>query len=67
MRKANRPTPLGIEIKKRLLDLGITQKDFCSQNNIPLNRFSEVIYGGRGGHGKWKQKIADILNLQDSA
>lgn len=60
---AKRFTPFGIEVKKKLLDMGITQKEFCRQNNIPETRFSEILTGTRVIK-KYQTLIADILNIK---
>jgi predicted transcriptional regulator len=46
-RKPRRLTPFGVEVKKKLIDLGMTQKEFCMQHNISEPRLSELIYGAK--------------------
>ncbi len=55
-------TPFGLEVKKRLLEMGLTQKEFCRRHGIPATRFSEILYGATPGR-KYVQKIAQVLNL----
>ena len=40
-----RLTPFGAEVKKRLIDMNMTQTEFCKKYNIPYTRFSELITG----------------------
>lgn len=55
-------TPFGLEVKKRLLETGITQKAFCERHDIGETRFCEVIYGVMPGY-KHKEKIAKALKI----
>ncbi|GAB6173308.1 MAG: Rha family transcriptional regulator [Desulfitobacteriaceae bacterium] len=64
--KPDRLTPFGVEVKKRLLDLGLTQKEFCEQNNIPTNRFSEILYGKRAAND-YRREIEIALGIRRSA
>lgn len=59
-------TPFGIEVKKRLLDKRISQKEFCQRHKIPEPRFSEIIYGTRKGN-RYKDIIAQALGIEISA
>lgn len=59
-------TPFGLEVKKRLLELNMTQKEFCKKHEIPENRFSEIIRGSIQ-KSKYKDKIAKVLNIKISA
>lgn len=59
-------TPFGYQVKVKLLQLGLSQKEFCEQNEIPLNRFSEILYGIRPGI-KYREKIAAILEIGEAA
>lgn len=49
MKKPKQLTPFGVEVKKKLLDIGMTQKEFCQMHGIPESRFSEILYGARPG------------------
>lgn len=64
--RSERLTPFGVEVKKRLLDLGLTQKEFCEQYNIPENRMSEILYGKREA-AQYRVSIADALGIRRSA
>ncbi len=59
-------TPFGYQVKVKLLQLGLSQKEFCMKNDIPLNRFSEILYGTRPGT-KYREKIAVILGVGEAA
>ncbi|GAB6170752.1 hypothetical protein JCM15765_02300 [Paradesulfitobacterium aromaticivorans] len=64
--KSERLTPFGVEVKKCLLDLGLTQKEFCEQNEIPENRFSEILYGKRVA-SEYRIRIEEALGFKQSA
>lgn len=55
-------TAFGIEVKKRLLDLGLSQAAFCRQHGIPENRFSEAL-SSPNPNGKYRRQIARLLRL----
>ena len=64
---ANRkPTMFGAEVKKKLIDLGLSQLEFCKMYNIPPNRFSELLTGYEPSH-KYKKLVAEILNIKQIA
>ena len=56
-------TSFGLAVKKRLLDLNMTQKEFCQRYNIPMNRLSEIIYGDRIAR-KYKKEVARVLKIR---
>lgn len=55
-------SPFGVEVKKRLLDLGITQSAFCRQHGIPENRFSECL-SSTSPNNKHRERVARILGI----
>ncbi len=59
-------TPFGIKVKQALLRKRLTQSEFCENNRIPMNRFSEILYGSRPGK-KYREKIADLLDIEETA
>ncbi|MDD2433308.1 MAG: Rha family transcriptional regulator [Clostridia bacterium] len=59
-------TPFGLAVKRRLLDLNMTQKEFCQQYDIPMNRLSEIIYGDRIAR-RYKKEVARVLKINISA
>jgi len=62
MRKANTITPFGVEVKKKLLELGLTQKEFCIQNKLNYKVFSHMIRGVKDCP-RLQQKTAEILGI----
>jgi len=56
-------TPFGLEVKKKLLEKGITQRQLCDELGIGETRFSEIIYGVKPGY-KYREKIAKALNIK---
>lgn len=56
-------TPFGLEVKKKLLELGLTQKEFCLLNNISETRFSEILYGVFPGR-EYVKIIAQKLDIR---
>lgn len=57
-------TPLGWEIKKRLAEQQIGQKEFCKQNGIPESRLSNIIMGTRKA-GRYRKEIAKLLGIHE--
>ena len=64
--KLNELTPFGVKVKKKLLEMRMTQSEFCERYKIPMNRFSEILYGSRPGF-KYRDKIAKILGIGEAA
>jgi transcriptional regulator with XRE-family HTH domain len=62
MNKYNVLTPFGIEVKKALIECGLSQKEFCRQQGIVEVRFSEVLYGTRPGR-ELRKKVAETLGI----
>lgn len=62
-RKKRKLTPFGIQIKIRLLENGLSQKDFCQQYNIREEHLSEIMYGVRKATYH-RENIAKILNIE---
>ena len=63
MNNPRRLTPFGIEVKKKLLELRLTQNEFCEQHGLSAKRMSEILYGVRPGV-KLRQRIAAILHIE---
>lgn len=61
-----RLTPWGIKVKKRLIDMNMTQVDFCKKYGIPENRFSEMITGSKPNY-KHKKVVNKILKIDEIA
>jgi predicted transcriptional regulator len=61
-----RITPWGIKVKKRLIDLNMSQVAFCKKYGIPENRFSEMITGLKPNY-KHKKVVNKILKIDEIA
>lgn len=59
-------TDFGWEIKKKLTERKLDQKQFCRLHNIPEPRLSNIIYGTRKA-SKYRKKIARILDIDDDS
>lgn len=59
-------TPFGKEVKKRLIEIGVSQREFCKKHDIPENRFSEMIYG-IAPVKKHRDKVARALEIKITA
>lgn len=62
-RKPRTLTPFGKEVKKKLLDLGLTQKEFCKAYNIPEPRLSEILYGAKP-MPRYNEIVAKALGIR---
>ena len=60
-------TVFGWEIKKRLAELHMDQRQFCEKEGIPENRLGDIITGTRiaGKHRKMIEKALDIQSFPD--
>lgn len=57
-----RLTPFGLEVKKKLLELGLSIGEFCEQNNIPAKKFADLLAGDRKTE-KYLQIIREKLDI----
>lgn len=62
----NKLTPLGKEIKKRLIDMGMTQKELAAMLGVKRAYISRIMYGNRTGK-KYRKAIAEILGIDEAA
>lgn len=62
MARINPITPLGWEIRKRLAERRLTQREFCEKYDIPQNRLTEIISGTRKAR-KYRQRIKEVLGI----
>lgn len=46
-RNRRKLTPFGLQIKLKLLEHGMTQRELCRTLNIPEEQLSEIMYGVR--------------------
>lgn len=58
-------TKEGIEVKKALLDMGLTQTEFCKKYGIPRTRFCDHLYGVRP-RPKYSNLIKEVLKVKVS-
>ena len=56
-------TPFGKEIKKRMIDLDMDQKDLAEAINVTPSYISDVFRGARSGV-KIKRKICEAVGLE---
>ncbi len=61
-RESHSLTPLGREIKKKLVDLGLTHQDFANEIGIAPQYLAHILYGRRTGE-KYISKIAVFLEI----
>lgn len=59
-------TPFGKKVKKRLIDLGMTQVELAGKVGITDKYLYKILHGKRSG-GKYIEKIKSILELDDVA
>ncbi len=51
-------------VRKRLIDLGLTQTQLGKKHNIPRNRINDALAGGTEGR-KYLKAIVDFLGLNE--
>lgn len=59
-------TPLGKKIKKRLVDLDMTQRDLAALLGVNAPYITKILTGARTG-AKYRKQIAEILGIDDAA
>lgn len=59
-------TPLGKAIKKRLIDLDMTQVELAALLGVNKNYVTRIMTGERSGK-KYRKAIAEILGIPDAA
>lgn len=57
-------TAFGWEIKRRLAELQLDQREFCRINNIPENRLGDIMTGARKAI-KQRQQIQHLLGIDN--
>ena len=58
-------TPFGLNVKKRLLDKGMTQKELARELGIQGCYLTEILYGIRAGW-TYREQIENILSMKKS-
>lgn len=61
MRAKRKLTEFGMYVKKKLLDLGIEQRDLIKEVGMSETYLIDIIYGGRTAD-EMKKRIIDTLN-----
>ncbi len=59
-------TPFGKKVKKRLIDMGMTQVELADRVGITDKYLYKILYGYRSGI-KYVEKIKSILKMDDVA
>jgi len=64
VRRANKPsyTPFGLEVKKRLLDIGMSQEQLEKELGMSFRYLTAIIIGRRPGP-KFVPRIAEYLGI----
>lgn len=57
-------TLFGIQVKKRLIDLGMTQKQLADEIGLNTNYLTDILNGRRSGI-KYRDRIIEKLNLEE--
>lgn len=63
-RKARALTPTGKEIKKRLVDLGMTQAEFCRRYGVAQNRMTDICRSDKCLR-RTRKRVYQLLNIRD--
>lgn len=61
-----RLTPFGKKVKKRLIDLGMTQVELAEKVGITDKYLYKILHGNRSGD-KYIEKIRSILGMEEVA
>ncbi|KEQ23406.1 hypothetical protein [Paenibacillus tyrfis] len=56
-------TAFGWEIKRRLAEMQIDQREFCQEYDIPENRLGDLITGTRKAT-RYREKVEKILGIK---
>lgn len=65
MSRSKQLTSFGLAVKRALLERQMTQKRFCEMEGIPVNRFTEILYGVRPGK-RYRNRIVVALGIAPS-
>lgn len=63
MARKRKITAFGWEIKRRLAELKMDQREFCNRENIPENRLGDILTGARKAT-KQRKQIEKVLGIQ---
>lgn len=64
MKEKINTTSFGIEVKKKLIELDMTQREFSKQIGINENYLTDILKGRRAGT-KYRSKIIKKLQLKN--
>ncbi|MNY77000.1 hypothetical protein D3C86_2167670 [compost metagenome] len=56
-------TSFGWQIKKRLAEMELDQREFCQKYKIPENRLGDLITGARKAT-RYREQVEKILNIK---
>lgn len=56
--------PFGKEIKKALIDVGITQEELAQQVGTTPKYMTHILFGTRSG-AKYRARITSVLGIED--
>lgn len=59
-------TPFGKKVRKRLIDMNMTQVELAAMLGIKKQYVYKILYGERSGR-KYMDKIAEILKIDTAA
>lgn len=62
----NTLTPLGKKIKKRLIDMNMTQRELADLLGVNATYITKILTGVRTG-AKYRKQIEEILGIHDAA
>ncbi len=63
--KVRKLTKHGKKIKKKIIDMNLSQKEFCRMYGIPECRLSDVMYTNQ--RKDLRKKVCEILKIQEGA
>lgn len=63
MARIRQITAFGWEIKRRLAELHLTQREFQEMYNIPENRLGDLITGARKAT-RYRKQVEEILGIK---
>ena len=66
MKRCYTPTPYGVEIKKRLIDMGMDHVELAKRIGTSPQYLTYIINGQRSGR-KYRDRINKILQINDEA
>lgn len=65
-RRTTKLTPFGLSVKKRLLEIGMSQSELATQIGVCRSYVTDILYGHRAGW-KYRDEIETILKMKKSS